>query len=200
MATFVCPSCGYTNNPTEQDSGDTTKCSWCGADPSNPNPKPSSQKWPTVTISHAEHTGTWKKGILIVAVLGLLAATVSAFLGFKGGKTPMHELNSEEVDQEILAVGMSALKDEGWTESETADYIKKRIQVHKVSNQRAGNVTRSRASAISTLKAKSTASDVKDLGRSDLLKIQEQIQEREIMITKLEQILAEYEPATKPEQ
>ncbi len=200
MATFVCPSCGYTNTLAEQDSGDTTKCTWCGADPSNP--KPGSQQWPTVVIRHGENkqAGTWKKGILLVAALGLAAAIVSVFIGSKGAKTPIHELNSEEVDQQILAVGVSALQDEGWTESETADYIEQRIQVYKASNQRARDSTHSRVSVDNTLKAKSTASDVKNLGRSEVLKTQAQIQESEIMIKKLEQILTEYRTATRSEQ
>ncbi len=204
MAAFVCPSCGFANDLTEENTGDTTKCTWCGADASNP--KTSTPQWPPTQFpglkeDQRPEMETWKRGILIVAALGLAAATGFYFIGWKPTKTPMHELNSEEVDNEILAVGMSALEEYGWTEPEAADYMEKRVRVYKVENQRASNnmglLVRSKGDQ---LKVKATASDIEDLGKSARRKAEEQIAEREVRIKEFERILAEYRQAPKSEQ
>jgi hypothetical protein len=203
MAAFVCPTCGFANEPTDEDTGDSTKCTWCGADPSKPTK--STPQWPPTQFPEPKESKRslepWKNEILMVAALGLAAAIIFLIvsIGFNPGKTPLHELVTEEVDKEILAVGMSALEDYGWTEPETAGYIEKRVRVYKVENQRARNMSEL-VRARDQLTVRATASDIENFSKSDRRKAEEKIEEREAMIKEFERILVAYRQAPKSEQ
>lgn len=215
MDGFECPACGYTNEPSEENTGEPAKCFWCGADPANPKHS-KAPEWPTQFSGAQEdkrpeawklpetwiHPETWNRGFQIAAALGLAAVVVFGFMniGSLSAKTPMHELNYEEVDSEILEVGISALEGHGWTEPETAGYIDSRIRVYKVENQRASNWSlQIRARDESKLKIRSTASELEDLGKSDRRKVQEEIEERDAMIQGLQRVLNEYRQAPESE-
>jgi hypothetical protein len=187
MTASLCPSCGTPLGKPEAFASYNVRCKKCGK---------MVHIAPTRRSNHKQdkHDVPWRKRVLIAAALGTAAVMMFAFFGPEStpAKTEFRDLNQDEVDNAILRIGMGALEDQGWTESETAFYMETRLVMYRKANKEASDAYRSRSSTSTELTAKSTASEIKDLSAADLRIAYQEIEDTKIRIRKFEQVLADY--------
>ena len=187
MTDSLCPSCGSPLGKPEAFASYNVRCKKCGR---------MVHVAPARRSNH-KHDAPWKRGVLIAAALGTAAVMMFAFFGPEStpSKTEFRDLNQDEVDNDILRLGISALEDHGWTYSETAFYIETRIVMYRDANKAASEALRSTA-----LTVKSTAPELEELSAVDRRIAHQEIEETRTRIRKFEQILAEYRKGNRPTQ
>jgi hypothetical protein len=199
MDVFVCPSCGFNLGEPNQDAYKAT-CRNCGRTVAITAHLGTT---PTVVPTQRKSRDRWKtlpKKILLICILVTLAAGGFAFIARELTpttpteiiKAPYADLNTEEIDGQILSEGITALYYKGWTESETVTYIEARVAEFEATNETARERYLSSGMRASELNSRSTASDVKYRSKEEIQTIRDEIEARKELINKFERILADH--------
>ena len=106
-------------------------------------------------------------------------------------KTPYADLNTEEIDDQLVSEGFTALYYKGWTETDTVTYIETRVAELEANNESTREYIAGGMRA-SELNARSTASDVQLLSKEEIQTLREEIEAREARVKKLQWILADH--------
>ena len=192
MAIFLCPSCGKKIDVPEDQTSYKAMCTRCDKIVAViPLGKSSSPRRKNSKKKKNKRLAARKKWILRAGAVGAAVAILFMLFG-PDSKPPKIDLSEDELDQMIVAVGMRALETRGRTKEEAALYIETRIQVLKLDNKEARVAYRSGGLSGGGLKAKSTASDLKVLGKEELRHVYEEIVDRDNRIKQLGRILVDY--------
>lgn len=196
MAVLVCPLCGKPSVLPEDHTGVKAKCPKCGKMvPVVAKGKSSSPGRKKKRTKRKKKLAAARRKRIRIAAAVLVSLAILLVFNASKSTPPIVEFNDDELDKMILAVGIIALENRGRTKQEAALYVETRIQEHKVANKTAKSSFRSGGSSSSKLTLKSTATDVDDLGKSELSQAVEEVADREILIKEFERLLADYRQA-----